>query len=121
MTSFELTIIGLLRFAILTAGCTYYVTQSFIFAPVRKIVSAYAQRIRAYRVLYFMYCPACVGTWVGFVLGGLGIWPLDTLFFPAWIEAAIAGCVINRLMPSDDVATAELGDSNVEKEEGENE
>jgi len=110
MTSFELAVLSFVRFAILSAGLTYYITQSAIFAPLRLLI---ARCKPPSLLLYFLYCPACVGTWIGLILGFIGLWP--------WmnpVEAAIASCVINRLMPSDNVVDAELGDRNGEKAEG---
>jgi hypothetical protein len=101
MTDFEHTLIGLLRFAVMSAALTYYWTQSGLFFPVRRLLrgssaSAFGS--------YLVYCPSCVGTWVGLALYLIGIWPLHG--GAAWQEALLAmfaSCVVNRVMPHDNL------------------
>lgn len=100
MTTFEITVLGLFRFIVLSAGLTYVLTQSVIFAPVRGV----AFKLFGSLALYFVYCPACVGTWMGLALYGLGLWP--AFGHEAWVEALVAvfaSTTWNRLMPQDDM------------------
>ena len=98
MTPFEITLLGLLRFVLLSAGITYYLTQSFIFAPIRVALTHHLPEW-ALGLRYFVYCPACVGSWVGLALWFSGAWPLGGAH--AWVYAIVASCVVNRLMPTD--------------------
>jgi hypothetical protein len=96
MTEFEMVVVGLLRFAVLSAGLTYYLTQSVLFAGLRAVVA----RVITHPVLvYLIYCPPCVGTWVGLVLFFAIGWPLGDGPYRA-AEAMVASCVINVLMPT---------------------
>jgi hypothetical protein len=100
MTEFEHTLLGLFRFAVLAASLTYYLTQSVLFAPLRKLLRGHSSRA----IGYLVYCPSCIGTWIGLVLF-FNFWPLHTL--PAWQEALSAmftSCLVSRLMPTDDVS-----------------
>ena len=60
----------LIQWALVVAGCVYFVTDSAIFAPVR-IKLAKGSWFRA----GLFYCPACFGFWAGVALYGL--WPLE--------------------------------------------
>jgi hypothetical protein len=101
MTDFEHMLVGLFRFFVLSAALTYYITQSVIFAPLRRLL-----RGRSTSPLgYLLYCPSCMGTWVGFALHMLGLWPMHIA--APWQEALLAmfaSCCISRMMPADDVS-----------------
>ncbi len=67
--------IQLLHFALLTLGITYIVTQSSIMILPRMWLASKSSLART-----FIYCPACVGFWVGtgVELGGnFGMHPLQ--------------------------------------------
>jgi hypothetical protein len=75
----------LIRFALLTLGFTYLLTQSSIFMLLRMWITE--------RMLFaglLIYCPACSGFWIGGILGLLGAYPLPTLFGP--VDAAVVAC-----------------------------
>jgi hypothetical protein len=75
----------LLRFALLTLGFTYLLTQSSIFVLLRLWINARWPFIGT-----LVYCPACSGFWIGGVLGLFGAYPLPTLFGP--VDAAVVAC-----------------------------
>lgn len=88
------------HFFVLSAALTYYITQSAIFAPVRRLLR---RMLRLNLSAYFLYCPSCVGTWMGATLYFAGFWPGPQ----HWMELVLAmctSCLINRVMPHDDTS-----------------
>lgn len=51
-------------------GWVYLVTEAAIFAPIRITISAAGSFLEA-----LIYCPSCVGFWVGVALAATGWWP----------------------------------------------
>jgi len=104
MSPFENTLVDLFRFAVLSAALTYYITQSVLLAPLRKLLRGSSSS----NLGYLLYCPSCVGTWMGLVLYLVGFWPALIDFHPrtsgAWLLAMFTSCLINRVMPRDNIS-----------------
>jgi hypothetical protein len=99
----EHILVGLLRFAVLSAALTYYWTQSALFGDVRRLLRGPSTAVFG---SYLVYCPSCVGTWMGLGLYLFGLWPLHA--YAPWQEALFAmfaSCCINRVMPHDDMVS----------------
>lgn len=94
MSAFEQSILGLIRFTILVIGLTYYITGSVIFSVVRTQI-----RRRLPGLTYFIYCPMCIGTWVGLFLALAGIQPLSGTLHAPWLDAMVLGAVANLFAP----------------------
>jgi hypothetical protein len=78
---------SLLHYAIMAYALTYLITESSIFAVPRVLAS------RGHVVIaMLMYCPACMGFWVGVCLGVAGWFPFDTPH-PVALEALNSGLV----------------------------
>lgn len=81
--------LDLLRWALVLIGFVYLVTDSAIFMKVRLLVS----RLGTYPMV-LIYCPSCIGFWVGVALGVGGLWPLDTFNTTApWWEPTYTALV----------------------------
>lgn len=114
----------LLRWALVTAGIIYFVTESSIFAPARMALARGGFFLKA-----LVYCRACFGFWAGCGLGLAGFWPFGA---QPWLESGFAamalGAVWSHWMPNhayhtEQSMTHELrnGDADVEEEESPNE
>lgn len=90
-------LIGLIQFVVLVFGITYYVTASWIFAPIR----IFAHSINL-TIGYLLYCPVCTATWVGAILGICGFYPFTALIHP-FVDAAIFGTATAVMLPLNDI------------------
>ena len=88
--------IELFRWALVTLGLVYLVTEASIFTVPRAFLASKSHFLGA-----LVYCPACSGYWVGFLVGILGFWPFETIGIWAlsimWLESAIAACALGAL------------------------
>lgn len=83
------TILFLLRWALLMLGLIYLATESTIFALPRMVL---VNRHVAWATL--LYCPACMGFWLGLLTGWLDLWPFPGV---AAIQSGIAGVAVGAL------------------------
>lgn len=88
----------LLRFLLVAAGLLYILTRSVIFAWLRQAIAR-----RHILLMALMYCPACMGFWIGLTLGLLGLWPWPAT--TSWaaattelFESALAVCGLGSLL-----------------------
>ncbi len=80
------------RFVLLEIGMVYFVTMSAIFAPAR-IVLARNSVLRA-----LLYCPSCVGFWIGAALYLAGFYPFSGHDFVQDIAcSAFAGMAVANI------------------------
>jgi hypothetical protein len=63
-------VVNFLIYVATVVGVVYFVTMSSIFAPIRMPIA----KIGSW-VLVLMYCPSCVGFWVGWCLALSGVNP----------------------------------------------
>lgn len=86
--------IYLVEWALTAIGVTYVVTQSVIFAPIRIRIA------RLHTILeLFIYCPMCVGFWVGALLWWM--WPSVSPWW--WVRvvlSATASMGLMRVLPT---------------------
>ncbi len=79
-----------LQYGLTLIGIVYIVSQSLIFKPIRLIVSS----LGLLEVL--IYCPSCVGFWVGLLLHWVGYYPFHVKGF--WVvEPGIVGCAFGAI------------------------
>lgn len=74
------------HYSLIVLGLIYLVTEAVITKPLRMVVADLHPLLAV-----FVYCPACVGFWVG--LAAMQLWPYTSRVF----ESAIAGCAIGAL------------------------
>ena len=118
----ELSIILLARWALITLGLIYFVTESAIFMRPRVWIAN-----RGAWAMLFVYCAACTGFWIG-AASALWLWPFAPE--PAWtrlVEGGIAamtlGAIWKRLNGGNPAFTVEaelLHDHTPQKEEESN-
>jgi len=87
-----------LRWLLGVIGFIYLLTESGIFANVRTFFSSLARTaLNQPGVPHFawLYCPPCMGFWIGLVLGILGYWPLEGDFM--FLESAIAAMAVGAV------------------------
>ena len=81
--------VDFLHYTLTLLGVVYIVAQSYIFRPVRILLS----KIHV-SVAVLLYCPACLGFWVGLWLWKLGLYPFEVKLF---VEPGIVGCVLGAI------------------------
>jgi len=86
--------IDFLRFVLLLWGLVYLWVGSSIFRIPRMV---------SFHVLPgftkgIVYCPACIGFWVGVFLQAWGAWPLEPIFVYPVIDAGIASSGMMAIM-----------------------
>lgn len=70
----------MLRWTLLLIGGVYFITEAGILSPFRTSFLKALYDTNQTAGLFFIalwYCPACVGFWVGALLGALHQWPFD--------------------------------------------
>ncbi len=85
-------LLSLVRWALLTLGMIYFITESAIFVSFRVRIA------RSQFGSALIYCAACTGFWVG--LAHWFAWPrigAPTLLFPIALESAIAGMALGAI------------------------
>jgi hypothetical protein len=80
----------LLQYGLTLIGIVYIVAQSYVFKNVRLLAS----NLKLLEVL--VYCPSCVGFWVGLLLWKLGYYPFHVKAL-AGFEPGIVGCAIGAV------------------------
>lgn len=98
---------SLLRFALVVVGLVYLVTQASITSSLRvALLSLFKTNIVAQMFLStFLYCRACVGFWVGLVVGFFGLYAWHSWF----LEPAVVGMALGALWKSDEQADIIFG------------
>lgn len=87
--------IDFLRWALITLGVIYLVTEAIIFAPVRL---ALRYKAKSYWFTVLVYCRSCVGFWAGFGLGLAGLWFVpDRSLLESGIESGFAAMALGAL------------------------
>lgn len=85
------------QFVLMHLGLVYIVTGSFIAGPVRRLLTAgrgpWAGVVRA-----FIYCPGCVGFWLGALEARLG--SFETNLEPQVLVGALVGCGLGAIWAS---------------------
>lgn len=64
---------NLLAWALAHVGATYILTESVIGAPLRLLLTRGLSRTPLVIAISFLYCPGCVGFWLGILAGVFGI------------------------------------------------
>jgi hypothetical protein len=85
----------MIEFALVALGITYGITGSYIMAGVRQLLVRASGDSGMFAVL--LYCPACMGFWIGALLGAAGLWPQDVSTFTAIWRAAFASTALGAL------------------------
>lgn len=83
---------ALVPWTLLLFGWVYLITDSVIFTRFRMGFAS-----TGLYQMSFIYCPACTGFWVGFVLGATGLWPFNDTWYWAPGESAIAGVAVGAI------------------------
>ena len=84
----------LIRWALLTLGLIYFITESALFAPGRVLIGRLGTL-----ALVLTYCASCTGFWVG-VATAQWVWPFGVADLPAWatnIEGGVAAMALGAL------------------------
>lgn len=100
----------LLHWALIVAGLIYLVSRSYIFGIVRvrigMLLTAAVQRAHISAELrgilrVLIYCPACIGFWIG--VGATPLWPYDGFGQPlgSGIAAMLLGSLLAEYWTSD--------------------
>lgn len=96
----ENTCAEIVWFMLIAAGVLYVLTRSFVFSPVRMLISGVGGRV----VRALLYCPACTGFWVGLAFWYLGLWPCYMGIGPVEIagplQTALATCGLGSVLGS---------------------
>jgi len=69
---------------LMLVGWVYLITEAAIFAPVRIALSSAGSFVEA-----LIYCPSCMGFWVGAALALTGWWPLGGSAFDGFLTAEL--------------------------------
>lgn len=86
----------LLQWTFMVVGITYLITEATVLSTLRvALVQAMPWFNLAAFVAALIYCPACIGFWVGVALGALGWWPYEpTDSWWALTESGVASMAI---------------------------
>lgn len=86
----------MIEFALVAMGITYVITTSYIMVPIRQLLVRASGDSFDFAVL--LYCPACMGFWVGVLLGAAGLWPeRDVVGLNAAWRAGFAATALGAL------------------------
>lgn len=85
----------MIAFALVTIGITYGITASALLRPLRGLL-VWASGGSSW-VAVLLYCPACMGFWVGALLGAAGLWPEAVHGFSAAWRSAFAAAALGAL------------------------
>lgn len=120
----ELSFVLLARWALLTLGLIYFVTESAIFTHLRVWFAR-----RGPWAMLFVYCASCTGFWIG-IASAHWLWPFDLVDGVRWlryVEGGVAAMALGAIWksinggnPAFDVEGELLHDDTTQKEEGPN-
>jgi hypothetical protein len=85
----------MLVFILISLGITYVITNSFVLYGIRRLLISLTGNTLWVAVL--LYCPACMGFWVGAALGAGGMWPEPVSMLQAIWRAAFAAAAVGAL------------------------
>jgi hypothetical protein len=85
----------LLHWVLIVAGLIYLVSRSYIFGAIRMRIGMLLQHSswRSF-VRVMIYCPACIGFWIG--VGATPLWPYDGFGQP--LGSGIAAMLLGSLL-----------------------
>lgn len=85
-----------LRYVLIALGVIYFVTESTLFSFTRRAIRNLVPKF-ARPALYLMYCPPCLGFWIGCTLGALHLWPADDGTRWAILESGLAAMALGAV------------------------
>lgn len=88
----------LLHWALVVGGLIYLISRSYIFGPLRSAIGRlslqYASLVWRNWVRILIYCPACIGFWIG--VCATPLWPYDGFGRP--LGSGIAAMLLGSLL-----------------------
>lgn len=79
-----ITLINLIIFILSSVGCTFIVTESYIFSPIREYITKKIPKLG-----YLLGCNQCMGMWVGMFI--------SLIFINLSIYTILFGCITSLI------------------------